>query len=245
MTINRQKDSELAHLEKALNLLGFKHYSIIDKDGESPDFLIELAGETIGIEVTSIYRKLVNRNSAKTQSDIPVIVDDALEIYSKMGGIPLEFAFSFDGQSVTTNRKRTAQHLGTFLYEYVKHAFPKGIDTIQKIKIQESDEPLSLIRSVYIKPTDGAIAVGFSVSVFNSVQADGTIIEEALRKKEGLLSNYNKRCKKVWLLIVLPSMRLAADFSLEAKENMILNHNFDAAYILDDYRDLVIHISKS
>jgi len=89
MTTSLQKDMELAQLEKALNLGGINDYSILDKDGESPDFLIDLAGERIGVEVTSIYRELNGEKSAKTESDLPVITEEAVKAYNAQGGAPL------------------------------------------------------------------------------------------------------------------------------------------------------------
>ena len=245
MTTNTQKESELAHLEKTLELLGIKDYSVIDKDGESPDFIIEINGEIIGVEVTGIYRDLVDGNSAKTQSDLLAITDEAVRIYNDNGGIPLVFGFSFNGKVAVKNRKVTAKKIGLFLCKYTKEHFPKGIDTIQQIRINQNNDEFSLVRSVFAQPTDSATAVGLTVSGFDSISAQDSDLEKALRKKETLLQKYKERCNKIWLLIVLPSMQLAADFKLQNKRSVTIAHKFDAAYILDDYRNQVQSIEKA
>jgi len=245
MTTNTQKKSELAHLEKALKLLGIKDYSVIDKDGESPDFIIEINGEIIGVEVTGIYRDLDDGNSAKTQSDLPTITDEAVRIYNDNGGIPLVFSFSFNGKVAVKNRKVTAQKIGLFLCKYTKKYFPKGIDTIQQINVNQNNDEFSLVSSVFAQPTDSAAAVGFTVSGFDSISAQDSVLEKALRKKEALLQKYKKRCNKIWLLITLPNMQLAADFNLQNKRSVTIAHKFDAAYVLDDYRSQVQSIEKA
>ena len=246
MTTTRQKDLELAHLEKALKLNGVRNYSIIDKDGESPDFLINIAGEIIGIEVTSIYRDFDDGNSAKAQSDLPVITEEAVKAYNAKGGIPLVFSFSYDGKVAVSSRKSIAQELGELLYEYTKKNFSSGIDTIQQINVtQESDGSLSFVSSVFVQPTDHATAVGgITVSGFDTVPLVDSMIEEAVRKKEKLLPKYLQRCEKAWLLIVLPTMNLAGDLSMQENKNITLNHSFDAVFVLDDYRSQLQRINS-
>lgn len=246
MTTSQQKELELAHLVKALKLLGFMDYSIIDKDSESPDFLIKLNGQTIGVEVTNIYRDLTDGNSAKTQSDLPIITEESINIYNNKGGIPLVFYFSFNGNVVAANRREIIKNLADFLYEYTKMYFPEGVDTIQEININQTNkESLFIINSIFVQQTDSATAVSITVSVFDSAPAEPSVIERTLRKKELLLPKYKERCNNIWLLMVLPSMQLAADLKLQENQDVILAHEFDVAYILDDYRDNVKCINKA
>jgi hypothetical protein len=238
MTVHEQKGAELAHLEKALKLLQFGNYIILDKNGESPDFLIEINGKEIGIEVTRIYRNLGNSNSAKIQSDLPIVVKDAVKIYNKKRGIPLEFGFSFDGGLNVNNRGQSAQILGEFLYEYISKNFPNGIHNIEEIIIP------SLACLVFAKPINQTTSVGFTVSKFNSMQATSSLIEEAIRKKEKLLAKYKNRCEIEWLLVVLPSMQLAADLMLQDNQIIELPYNFETVYVLDEYRNIVQSVIK-
>ena len=242
MTTDWQKEQELAHLEKALYLYGIKNYFLIDKSGESPDFLVNIEGEIIGIEVTRIYRDFDNGNSAKAQSDLPFITEEAVTIYNRKGGIPLVFGFGYDGNVAVKCRKGIAEKLGIFLYEYTKDNFPRGIDTIHQIHLnQTSDKSLSFITSVFAQPTSNSTSVGFTASGFGSIQIAISAIETVVRKKEALLSKYLERCDKVRLLIVLPTMTLAGDLRLQGNGDFRLSHKFDAVYVLDEYRSQ-IHI---
>lgn len=246
MTTSRQKDMELSQLEKALNLGGIKDYMILDKDGESPDFLVDIAGEIVGIEVTSIYRDLNGEKAAKTESDLPVITEEAVKVYNALGGVPLVFGFAYDGKVTVSSRKRAARMLGKFLYEYTKRSFPNGVEEIQTITVKrEKGDSLAFLNFAVVQPTDHAKAVGFTVSGFNSIEVADVMIEEAIRKKEKLLAEYSRRCNKVWLLIVLPIMNLAADLRMCANNNINITHAFDSVYLLDNYRNQLVKINNT
>ena len=236
MTTTEKKEKELAHLEKALKLCGAIDYAIIDKDGESPDFLIKINGEIIGIEVTCIYRDFNIGNSAKAESDLQYITAESVKIYNDKGGVPLVFGFGYDGNVAVSSRRRIAQELGVFLYEHTRQYFPQGTDIIRKIYIeQRSNELRSLVTAVFAQPTTGTTAVGFTVSGFDSVQVLDSLIKEKVRKKEAYLSKYCERCNKVWLLIVLPAMYLSGCLRLPVNNNITITHDFEAVFVLDDY----------
>ncbi|WNB74451.1 hypothetical protein [Methylomonas koyamae] len=241
MTAHQKKNSELTHLEKALQLLHFSEYQLLDKDGESPDFLININGKEIGVEVTNIYRNLGNSNSAKTQSDLPVIAENAVKIYSSKGGIPLAFGFSYNEISDVNSRRELSQILGDFLFEHISKHFPKGVRNIQEINIKTP----SIACSVFAQPTDQKTSVCFTVSAFNSKFATGAILEKAIRKKEKLLATYKNRCNIVWLLLVLPSMKLADDLMLQDNMSIELSYDFDAVYVLDEYRNIIQSVIKT
>lgn len=246
MTTSRQKDMELAQLERALNLGGINDYSILDKDGESPDFLIDIAGERVGIEVTSIYRDLNGETSAKAESDLPFITEEAVKAYNAQGGVPLVFGFAYDGKVAVPSRKHAAKMLGAFLYDYTARNFPNGIKEIQTITVKrEENDSLAFVNFVGAQPTDHEQAVGFIVSAFNAVEVADAMVEEAIRNKEKLLSKYLQRCDKVWLLIVLPTMNLAADLRMPANRNIKFTHAFDCVYLLDDYRNQLMKVSNA
>ena len=240
MTRIHQKETELYYLRKALNLLNCNDYCIYDSNGESPDFIIEIGNKKIGVEVTSIYRYLGCGNSAKTQSDLSFIVDKAVEIYNGKNGIPLVFGFAFDGRSAISNRSTLYQELGELIYEYTEKHWPDGINDIKKI----DGKFTSFVNTIFAQPTDNADSVGFVVSSFDSEAVNNAALEKILRKKEVLLPKYRTRCEIIWLLIVLPTMRLAADYILLDNESIELDHNFDAVYVLDDYRNKVERVSK-
>jgi hypothetical protein len=246
MTIRRQKDIELAQLEKTLKLLDIRQYEIIDKDNESPDFILKINGQSVGIEVTEIYRKLGASNSAKTESDLPIIVEESIKIYNKKGGTPFVFGISFNGKAAVENRKSVCRDLGEFLYGYSKNFLQNHSLEIQNIVIDREKHPsLDLISAIFAKATENSSAVGFTVSGFDSVPVENTALESTVHKKLALLPTYRQKCEIIWLLITLPSMKLSADLRLPDTELTSQHNGFDAIYVLDDYRSQVRSIKQA
>lgn len=247
MTTEAQKSSELVHLEKAFRLLGITDYSIIDKENESPDFLVEILGKIIGVEVTCLYRDLDKGNSAKVQSDLPKIVEDTINFYNKKNGFPFVFAFGFDGKlAINNTRNEIAKKLGNFLYEYTKRHFPYGTNQYQDIVFRHADrEIFPFLNFIMVQPTDKPKSLGFLVSGFNSMPASESILEETIRKKEVLIPKYMERCSEIWLLLTLPSMNLAADYALTEEGIIKISNQFDAAYVFDEYMDKIQTITTA
>jgi hypothetical protein len=245
MTTNSQKESEKIHLEKALNLAGILNYTLVDKDGESPDFLIEIDDEVIGIEVTQIYRRLNAGNAIKAERDNKDVRKQAIKIYNEKGGIPVIFYFVCDGRASIVDKKDAAKKLGVFIYEYMMNNFPNGIINRQEIDLKKaSDDLLSFINFIHVVPTNDKQATDSLFSTFDTKELTDLEIEETVRKKEKRLPSYLKRCKKIWLLIVLPSMRTTGDLRI-GSNNIKFNHAFDCVYVFDEYNNDLITIEKA
>ncbi len=241
--MNSKKEKELLQLVKTFDLLQLLNYSIIDAENETPDIIVAIGSDTIGVEITSLYRESDNGNSAKTQSDIPIIVEDSVHVYNQKGGFPITFGFGFDGKVSINNRNRFADKLGQFLYDYIRSNYPNGIDSIVEIDVSKFEgEGKQILSHIVAESNSSQKAIGFTTSGFDSSAVNKLIVEEALRKKELLIDNYKRRCEKIWLIISLPTMLLSADFKLEENLNINISHKFDAAYILDEYRGIVREI---
>ena len=50
-----QKEEEFQQLEKAFKLLDITNYEVIEKDKESPDFIVEISGQRIGIRDVRLF----------------------------------------------------------------------------------------------------------------------------------------------------------------------------------------------
>lgn len=238
MTTIQQKDRELKQLDQAFTLLGITNYKILEKDKESPDFIVRMDSQDIGVEVTEHYRDLGDAKSAKTQSDLPKIVKEAIEKYNQKEGEPMAFGFAFNGNIAVKNRKSIACELGQFLYEHYEHSKPlpnqsSKVDSIIPDKIKYPS--LRIIHSICAKRIDDTNAVGFITSVFDSIQVEQSALESRIQEKAVLLSKYRQRCDIIWLLITLPSMMLAGDL-LPDKKFTNQYKDFDAIYVLDEYQ---------
>lgn len=246
MTMRRQKDIELDQLEKALQLLDIRKYEIIDKNNESPDFIVNINGQFVGVEVTEVYRDIGSCNSAKTEADLPIIVEESIKIYNKKGGVPFVFCISFDGKSVVENRKSICRDLGEYLYSYSKTYLQIDSPVIQNVVIDREKFPsLDMISAIYAKETNNLSAVGFTVSSFDSIPIENIILESTILRKLQLLPKYRHKCEVIWLLITLPSMKLSADIRLPDTELTSQHNGFDAIYVLDEYRSQVRAITQA
>jgi len=113
VTTNNQKERELVQLKKAFRLLEITNYEVIDSENESPDFLVNIDGNLIGIEVTEIYREFVDGNAAKTESDLGIIVEEAIKIYNEKKGVSFSFSFGFNGNIAVKIEERFQVNLGS------------------------------------------------------------------------------------------------------------------------------------
>lgn len=247
MTTNQQKNDELAHLEKAFQLLCISEYSVIDKVNERPDFLIKIDDEIIGIEVTDLYRDFGFGSSAKSQKDFPIICKEVISKYNKINGIPVLFFFFFDGNMHTNNRRKSIEKLCTFVHLHIHNYLPGGFSGKEAIDLEIPDSikiDLPFLYSIMVRPTEKPEAIGTFGTFFDSTPPPHEIFEMAIRKKEGHIAKYKERCEKIWLLITLPSLTLSADYILQLNKGINIPHKFDAAYILDAHHDRVQVINK-
>ncbi|VAW74316.1 hypothetical protein MNBD_GAMMA15-2612 [hydrothermal vent metagenome] len=246
MTTSKQKRVELEQLEKALTLLNIDDYVVLDKENESPDFIIKVGSETVGVEVTEVYRKYTNGNSAKTESDLPVIIEEAIKLYNQSGGAPYAFGFGFNGEAAVAQRNNVIKELGEFLYQYSVNNLVDDDIGIQEIKIDTNKFPLlAIVNSIHAKITNKPVAVAFTVSSFGSEEIDKDTIRSVILSKAKKVTGYKQRCKAIWLLIVLPSMALSGDFFLSDEKINIQINGFDAVYVIDNYRDQIQCVNQA
>ncbi|WP_333878362.1 hypothetical protein [Methylobacter sp.] len=246
MTISQQKDIELAQLKKAFKLIGITSYEVVDKDKESPDFIVNIDGQSVGVEVTEVYRDLGIYNSAKTESDLTFIVEKAIKIYNEKGGEPFVFGVGFNGNVTVEKRKIVYRGLGEFLYDQSKLFLIDRLYEIHNIIPDKNKYPsLHMINSIVAQRTDSVNAVGFTVSSFDSIQVERCALESAIQKKVILLPKYRQRCEIIWLLITLPSMKLTGNFILPDTEFTCQYNDFNAMYVLDEYRNKIQCINQT
>jgi len=240
MTTSNQKNTELEQLESFLRFLGIKDYQLIDKKNESPDFILMIEGEKIGVEVTEIYRKYTNGNSAKVESDLPKIVEGAVRLYNEKKGLPCSFGVGFYGEKAVTRKKDVIKELGEFLYQLSVDNLNINDSEIKEIKPDINKFPLlSIVSSIHVKKINNTVSSGFTTSIFGAVNMEGNELRGTIESKAKKINKYKERCETIWLLIVLPSMVLSGDFCLSNYDVNIDNNGFDAVYILDQYREQI------
>lgn len=246
MTKNKQKIRELEQLKKAFNLLGIRSYEILENN-ESPDFIVKINDQNIGVEVTEIYRELDRGKSSKTESDLPKIVEESINIYNNKKGKPFSFGFGFNGNVAVNNRRDISRNIGEFLLEQSNKISNKYHCFYKFIPDKNKYPSLHIIKFICAQGTQGIDnknSVGFVTSVFDSIQVEHSSLESAIHKKNSLVPRYRQRCDVIWLLITLPTMNLSGDLTLPDKEFTSQYTSFNAIYLLDDYRDEIKCINQ-
>ena len=238
-----KKEKELSQLCKALSLIEGLEYTFIDKAGESPDFLLNCNGDTLGVELINIFQELGNGNAAKTQSDLPKIGEDAVSYYDQLGGQPTNFHFCFQGsESISCSRRKFSEALGKWLFDTLSLKSPNTIESSLELDLTNlTSELKKIISLIMLHPSNGSESSSVTFSMFRTKPINSSILEQVIRKKEELLNEYKKKCKLIWLLIVLPRMTLSADLKLN-EGPFEIGYNFDTVYVFDEYRNTIIKI---
>ncbi len=237
MTTSNQKKNELEQLKKLLVLLHINNYVV--EEMESPDFIVNIGGENIGVEVTELYRDFANGNSAKTESDLPRIVEGAVKLYNKKGGIPYSFVISFNGEAAVARRNDVYKELGECLYQYSVNYLGDDNFANKEIAPDVNQFPsLTIVNSIHAQKINKT-SVGIVVSSFSTVDVKRDLITSTIASKAEKLNEYRKQCKTIWLLVVLQRMALSGDFRLTDEYMNIESSGFDAVYVLDHYRDQI------
>lgn len=245
MTTVEQKNKEMEQLKILLRHLNIKNYHLIDKNNESPDFILTIEAEKIGVEVTEIYRKYTNGNSAKLESDLPKVVKGAVRLYNEKKGLPCSFAIGFDGEKPITRKRDVTQELGKFLYHSIE-SLNINDSEIKEIKPDINQFPLlSNVRLIHVQKINNTVSSGSTFSTFGSVDVENNELRKTIESKAKKINKYKERCETIWLLMVLPIMNLSGDLCLPNYDVNIDNNDFDAVYILDQYREQIKRVKQA
>ena len=207
---------------------------------ESPDFLFELAGNTIGVEHTQIF---LNGSKDLKLIAIESIGDDiAKRVQIKGSSLKVNFQatllFNLQGSMKESEREDIACYI---------------FDKIDK-ELQ-GKQPISL-ESYEIRPKHGAIVsirlvattqdLTTRVTVARAGWVKQTIDEEvisSIAKKNVKASSYTEKCDEVWLLIVADGHGPSSLFDAQPKVlNIDYKSNFGKIYYLDYFSKKVTEV---
>lgn len=245
MTRETQKDEELIHLNQVLNLLNFDCNNIENGD-EPPDFFLEIANKTVGIEITKLYRSFsYYGNAAKLQKIIPKIIDKTISIFTSKSGPPLVFAFGFNGNQLIHENKKFSEKLASFLLAYCNDDKNKEKELPHIIPINFDCYPeLSAINNIVVDRSLTNKPEGFIVSSFNTIEANICDIDAVIMKKSSDTKRYSRLTSEKWLIIILPTMLIVGDLSSPSKMLTTIEHEFTKVYIFDSYQKTIIEVIK-
>jgi hypothetical protein len=227
------KSLELSYLNRALDLMGIVPDGPIKCD-ETPDFLVLVAGETIGIEVTSFYFPEPDA-SQPHQARIGmqrISVEQARREFRSQGGPALYVTVRFVPDRCLS--KRRAYELGPLLARAL---------AATAVPISIHEPPIEV--DIELLPPEVA-----SISVYGSVDATDELwypaiagwvapierdhIEADIARKAEKLPTIRRKCAIAWLLIVNDGFRGGAMCELSRDLGPLpFNSPFDRTLWLD------------
>lgn len=199
-----KKSEELAFIESFLKVTGWPA-EIVDKDRESPDFLIKLDGKSIGVEITKIFISSGPDNLQARESRGARIISKAQQNYRAMGGEPVDVKVIFHpgynvfdlpidvtAAALSSLVKETNLELWqevTFKYADLEKYLPKEISYVRVLRVLEE------AMGHWGVPSAGWVA-----------SLSDVILQERIDAKAGLLSGY-EHADEQWLLLVSNVMK--------------------------------------
>ena len=236
--IEDKKRNELSWLKifRDKATLGFE---IVDCDGEKPDFLIELDGRLIGIEITALHidHKSIGRGQgSKLRKEDGIkseLVARAKKLYFEKGYRSINAKFRFktsSGNLSKLNRSAFACDIVDVLRQ-LQH-----LEELEKRRLDRNSEPPTPppIRAIFARGLPEGIEPRWQLdNVGPPRELQPSDIEPCLAKKNKLVDAYRKRAPDNWLLIYSDGFRPHGRFRLPTQDQRKWPESkFERTYIL-------------
>ena len=245
--IGQKKRTELNWLEtfRTRAKLGFE---IVDCDGEKPDFLIELDGRHIGIEITALHidQKSIGRGQgSKLRKEDAIkseLVACAKKLYFEKGYRSINATFQFKTSSGNLpQRSEFASDIVNVLGQLHLEEMEKkrGLD-----RNSEPPTPRS-IRAISARGLPEGIEPCWQLTNPGPPQElQPSDIERPLAEKNKRVDAYRRRVPENWLLIVANGIRPHGRFQLPTQDQRKWPESkFERTYILCEPDRFLIQLS--
>jgi len=230
-TARSKKVREQGFLQAFLHIEGLPA-KILDAGRESPDFLLEIEGRRVGLEVTEVFVGEHPRASTKAaESIVDEIIERAKRAYEGRGGkllqVTLRFASRADMRNV--NRIKAADAIANFLFEadpqaggawgYDRRA--TGFDRLpeQLVSITAYFEP-SYSTSHWWTPSVGWVS-----------PLDTNALQPSVDDKARKIARYRQEVAECWLLLAIEG-RSASQMFEPSDTPPAVASPFDRTYLL-------------
>ena len=222
--VGPKKAIEVAQMHRFLDELALPEDGVLEPH-ETPDFVYEVAGRRIGIEI----RKLFDNGPIEEAARRERILTEAQRLVAgdhRFYGLRLWVLF---GDAPLPTVKEAAEEL----VKQVSGLVPRR--TFARIE----QEPSCLFRTISMFPNDIDArwrAVGMSES---PVELTQPMLKRAVDVKGQKIRQYRRKCEEVWLLVVLPLFpaRKPAFGQLRwpaAAEQWDVTTEFDRVFVLEE-----------
>ena len=224
-SVEKKKQRERFLLDQFL-----KHQKITPKrivPGESPDFLIDLEGRAVGIEMTELFIRR-NRSEAhpeplkesllkKIESNADRIISKAREIYFSAGNPPVLSTIVISDR-ITLDKKKGDQIAELIAYQ-IQSMSLENSQAAKWRSCEEENEKHPLLDLVYFIHTERVPELRFAHWTVVKAGLVATLTSECLQaeidKKANKINTYRKKAEEIWLLMVADPTRLSQKFSIQ------------------------------
>jgi hypothetical protein len=219
----KKKRRERFFLDRFLERQGITPTVILPR--EAPDFLIDLEGRTVGIEVTYLFRS--NKTVAhpepaedpllqKIESYTDRIVSEAQRIYSDAGNPPVLSTIVFSNR--ITLDKNKGDQIARLIAHQIQSMSLQNSQVVNWSSRADENEEHPLSESVAFIHARGVPERRFARW---SVARAGFIatltpkhLQDSIDEKATKINAYKEHAKEIWLLIVADRTRPAQKFSV-------------------------------
>lgn len=229
---DRKKEREQRYFHKVRELLPelWPVSAVENLSDESPDILIQVRGETCGIEVTEIVHKEVIGPEAHRK-------DVCIQAF-RAANLGLNFRVDVHFRSVPLSEARERQEAARLLAEFVSGQAAVHDDKVtwnERINPRPDSPFGKYATAVFIHFIPArAHPVWRSSEAWSPKFLWSGRIEEAIAKKESLLSTYRVKARKIFLLIVADGF--TASRSVQVQDEALAHTyrtGFDGVVLLD------------
>lgn len=213
--------------------------------GDKPDLLVHTSDGVVGIEHTQIFRmpdsKVTMQAQEKHQDRI---VTQAQQIFEERSKTLYSLTVGFDPDLVLrpSDEHKVAGHLAD-LVDDIERDFDIAVDQdvcIQGWVYQQNGlgKFPSGISELYVKRVDRPGYALWDAGHGGTVsELTAELIQERLNEKGMKLTEYRRRCDKVWLLLVTDRNWTSSDFDLvDSAVTRIYHSSFDEIFYFDVFR---------
>jgi hypothetical protein len=221
---DKKKQREKFLLDRFLESQGITP-TLIDP-GESPDFLINLDGRVVGIEVTELFIQRCKSEARPLPEDPPLqaietiftrIVSKAREIYFDANNPPVLSDILFSNR-ITPKDKRKVDQIAELIADQIQSMSRQDSERSDWTSREDEKEENPLSEWVSSIFTWRVPELHFARWSPNSAGIVCTLtpahLQEEIDKKAYKINDYKKRAEELWLLIVADRTRSSQKFSV-------------------------------
>ena len=214
---NQKKILELCHIGKLL--LNVESDSSIERVCEIPDFFINVSGKTVGVE----HQIIIDSKEKSYEGFYQNIFQHAENELKKDVTTP-NFLANCRLHDNLNFKLKQKKELITLTIELIK-----GYWKTKKLQENQLIERISMMphSEINLYPNFGA---------WWQKELSSEILQNAINKKEKLLTQYRKTEYEIWLLLVIGGTN-ASSYEVNDQEEYTINTNFDKVFLLEDHKN--------